>query len=197
MTRPDFLKYTVSGKLVRLLGSDSVSTDTAALFELVKNSYDADASKVLLSFHNISIVDSAEKALEQRSENLMSSYRQKNPSLSMSEIIDLVKKDEHYLKQLEHLQNLEKNTKIIIEDNGIGMTVERLETKWMVVGVDKEDHEIITKKGRRTVGQKGVGRFSAEKIAHNMTIVSSPIDSGTQITAEFNWDEFEIGRAHV
>lgn len=190
MTRPDFLKYTVSGKLVRLLGSDSVSTDTAALFELVKNSYDADASKVLLSFHNISIVDSAEKALEQRSENLMSSYRQKNPSLSMSEIIDLVKKDEHYLKQLEHLQNLEKNTKIIIEDNGIGMTVERLETKWMVVGVDKEDHEIITKKGRRTVGQKGVGRFSAEKIAHNMTIVSSPIDSGTQITAEFNWDEF-------
>ena len=32
----------------------------------------------------------------------------------------------------------------------------------MVVGVDKEDDEKVTRKGRVVVGEKGVGRFSFE-----------------------------------
>lgn len=46
------LKFRFSGKLARLLGRESVSSDTAALFELVKNGYDADASKVTVVFEN-------------------------------------------------------------------------------------------------------------------------------------------------
>ena len=44
------IKFTVSSKVARLLGRESVSSDTAALFELIKNSYDADANKVTVSF---------------------------------------------------------------------------------------------------------------------------------------------------
>lgn len=47
------LKFRFSGKLARLLGRESVSSDTAALFELVKNGYDADASKVTVVFENL------------------------------------------------------------------------------------------------------------------------------------------------
>jgi len=39
--------------LARLLGRESVSSDTAALFELVKNGYDADAAKVTVTFDNL------------------------------------------------------------------------------------------------------------------------------------------------
>ncbi len=46
------LKFRFSGKLAQLLGRESVSSDTAALFELVKNGYDADASKVTVAFEN-------------------------------------------------------------------------------------------------------------------------------------------------
>ena len=47
------LKFKFSGKMARLLGRESVSSDTAALFELVKNGYDADASKVTVMFENL------------------------------------------------------------------------------------------------------------------------------------------------
>ena len=47
------LKFRFSGKLARLLGRESVSSDTAALFELVKNGYDADASKVTVTFEDL------------------------------------------------------------------------------------------------------------------------------------------------
>ena len=50
MSRPDYLRYKVSGKLVKLLGRESVPNPTTALFELVKNAYDADAPSVLISF---------------------------------------------------------------------------------------------------------------------------------------------------
>lgn len=39
--------------MARLLGRESVSSDTAALFELVKNGYDADAPKVTIKFENL------------------------------------------------------------------------------------------------------------------------------------------------
>ena len=38
-------------RLLRTLGSDLISSDKVALIELVKNSYDADASVVLIRFH--------------------------------------------------------------------------------------------------------------------------------------------------
>lgn len=38
--------------MARLLGRESVSSDVAALFELIKNAYDADAEKVDISFEN-------------------------------------------------------------------------------------------------------------------------------------------------
>lgn len=49
----DTIKFKISSKVARLLGRESVSSDTAALFELIKNSYDADATKVNISFKNI------------------------------------------------------------------------------------------------------------------------------------------------
>ena len=39
--------------MARLLGRESVSSDTAALFELIKNSYDADATDVTVTFKDI------------------------------------------------------------------------------------------------------------------------------------------------
>ena len=52
MSQPP-LKFKSSGKLARLLGRESVSSDTAALFEIVKNGYDADATKVTVVFENL------------------------------------------------------------------------------------------------------------------------------------------------
>ena len=47
------LNFRVAGKLASLLGEQSVSNSKVALIELIKNSYDADATSVLIKFENI------------------------------------------------------------------------------------------------------------------------------------------------
>ena len=49
----ELLKFTFSGKMARLLGRESVSSDVAALLELVKNSHDADAKNVKITFQGL------------------------------------------------------------------------------------------------------------------------------------------------
>ncbi|MEM3112604.1 MAG: ATP-binding protein [Candidatus Anstonellales archaeon] len=45
--------FKVSGRLTKLLGADSVSDRFVAINELIKNAYDADATKVFIKFENI------------------------------------------------------------------------------------------------------------------------------------------------
>jgi len=52
MLREESLPFEFSGKMARLLGRESVSSEIAALFELVKNAYDSDATNVKISFQN-------------------------------------------------------------------------------------------------------------------------------------------------
>jgi Histidine kinase-, DNA gyrase B-, and HSP90-like ATPase len=47
------LRFKVKGRLAHLLGADSVSDIFVAINELVKNSYDADATKVRIKFENV------------------------------------------------------------------------------------------------------------------------------------------------
>ena len=64
--------------IINLLGDELIGSDSLAIFELVKNSYDADATKVTIYFQNL---DSSER-------------------------------------------------KIIIEDNGSGMTIDIIQNVW-------------------------------------------------------------------
>ena len=195
MSRPDFVKYRVSGKIVKLFGRDSVSTDTAALFELVKNAYDADASTLEISFTNIKIFQAADKALRERYLKINNNLKSLHPEFPLDKIDHLTKEDEHYAKQKELVDKYSSETKIIIQDNGSGMSLDQLINKWMVVGVDKTESELFTKKKRRVVGEKGVGRFAAEKLAKHLTLKSFPRDSKTCIIAEIDWEKFRFAKS--
>lgn len=51
----DELKFKVSSGLKSILGQDLITSDNIAIYELVKNSYDAHATKVLITFEDNSI----------------------------------------------------------------------------------------------------------------------------------------------
>jgi signal transduction histidine kinase len=61
----------------------------------------------------------------------------------------------------------------------------------MVVGTESKEKQTITRGGRRVVGEKGVGRFSTEKLARRVTIISNPKGKEEKITLKINWDEYE------
>jgi signal transduction histidine kinase len=82
---------------------------------------------------------------------------------------------------------------ISIRDDGHGMDADTLLGRWMEpaastkVGKGRQ----VTRLGRRVLGEKGVGRFAADKLARNLTIVSRCPRHAEEVHAVVDWDRYD------
>jgi hypothetical protein len=82
---------------------------------------------------------------------------------------------------------------IEVLDDGHGMDIETLLGRWMEpaastkVGKGRQ----VTRRGRRVLGEKGVGRFAADKLARHLEIVSRCGGRAEEIRALVDWDRFD------
>ena len=129
MNQEKKLKIRPYARLLTMLGEQLIRNERIALIELIKNSYDADADWVKITFQNFG--------------------------------------DNYVIKQ---------NSKIIIEDNGCGMSQEIIEKQWMNPATpEKKKRKSIkdtTDKGRIIQGEKGIGRFAVLKLGRKIDIFS-------------------------
>ena len=141
----DKLQFKVSSALKDLVGKDLIRNDNIAVFELVKNSYDAFATKVEITF--------------------------------------------------------EKN-RIIIADNGKGMTLSDLKNKWLFLAYSAkkdgtEDSEEEKQQSyrdninRHYAGAKGVGRFSCDRLGSNLVLKTRSLKENKIQKLIIDWKEFE------
>lgn len=133
------LKFKVSAELKNILGRDLITSDNIAVFELVKNSYDAHASKVEITF------------------------------------------DEN---------------RIIIADNGKGMTKNDIISKWLFVAYSAkrdgtEDESYRSKIHRNFAGAKGVGRLSCDRLAQRLVMTSQSGSDTSANRISLDWGDFE------
>lgn len=139
----DYLFWQFDVSTFRLLGRELITDRITALFELVKNSYDANSTKVTIKFIDV------------------------NP--------------------------ISANSKIIIVDNGIGMSVEDIKTKWMVIGTSNKRLTRISPAPfkRKLVGKKGVGRFAVDKLGSKLILKTKQVNNSEISCLELNWNEYE------
>src|SRR5882724_443993 len=154
MNRPteevDFLKFAVDSQLLGELGEKLVSKNYIALSELLKNSYDADATDVTVKF-----IESASGGAE-------------------------------------------GNTgEIQVVDNGVGMTFEEVRANWMrIATTNKVDRPVSGEFGRPRTGNKGIGRFSCQRMSRRLILTTTArIARGQFETTEvqFDWLSFKPG----
>ena len=124
-----------TGRLIMSIGKDLIKDLPAALVELVKNSYDADASYVKITY-------------------------QKN----------------------------EKKLKIIIEDDGHGMSEDIVLNAWMVPSTDFKLKQKNSPNGRIYQGRKGIGRYAVSLLGNKLELIT--IKDGLKTIANFDWSEF-------
>lgn len=130
--------FQVSGNLIRKLGGESISNKNVAILELIKNSYDAYANKVEISFNEVNTA----------------------------------------------------NGNIIISDDGKGMDYTDLMNKWMTIATTNKSK--IKKNGKRVViGEKGIGRLSAESLGKRTILISHPQNESTGYKIEFDWAKYQ------
>jgi signal transduction histidine kinase len=82
---------------------------------------------------------------------------------------------------------------ISVRDDGHGMDLEVLLRHWMEPAGTSKSGKVgrLTKAGRRVLGEKGVGRFAADKLARHLELISRRAGEKTELRAVFDWDEFD------
>lgn len=139
---PTILHFKFDVSTFRLLGRELITDRITALFELVKNCYDANAENVQLTFENL------------------------NP--------------------------LCLDSRIIIEDDGLGMTFEDIRDKWMVIGTrsKRRNRTSPAPYNRVVAGKKGVGRFAVDKLGAKLIMKTKKKDSPVWHCLETDWTKY-------
>lgn len=146
------LSFSVKAGIKNIVGKDLIADDNIAIFELVKNSYDAYASKVVITF---------------------------------------------------------EDDKIIIADDGKGMSIDDIEKKWLALaysakkngdednGIDqiflerRKSYRDIIQEKRKYAGAKGIGRFSCDRLGEELLLSTKKINTNTIEQLEIDWKDFE------
>jgi len=128
-------------RILRTFGNELTSSETVAVIELVKNAYDADATRVLVRF---------QRPLE-----------------------------------IGH-------GTIEVMDNGHGMSLETIRTTWMEPAtLFRKRQQRSEQYGRRVLGEKGIGRFAASRLANTLEVVTRRAGEDREIRVRFDWSQFD------
>lgn len=142
------LKIRPYARLLTMLGDQLIKNEQIAVTELMKNSYDADADWVKVSF-----------------EGFGDNWK------------------------------VFPSSKIIIEDNGIGMTKDIISGSWMNPATpNKVDKEKSLKKHRIIQGEKGIGRYAMLKLGRTVKLTTRPENESEQnveYTVHLNFEDFD------
>ena len=138
--KPTPLHFKVSSGLKRVIGRDLITDEFVAIFELVKNSFDANATRVDLLF---------------------------------------------------------EGDRLLIMDNGKGMSYRDLTEKWLFVaysakreGIEDIDYRDRIGADKAYAGSKGVGRFSCDTLGEKLLMQTRKADSRVEVI-NVQWDLFE------
>ena len=187
------LPFKVSAKAARLIGRESVSNAEGALGELIKNTYDADASNCAICF--VERYTSPPKSLSSseyvwilKKHDIISKFFKLNKNKKKSKYI---LKDALSPKESTKLQDILRDfVDLWIIDNGIGMSASTIRDCWMVIGTDFKEEHIFSNDGRTYTGAKGIGRFALDRLGAECEILSYTKSEGA-ISWKVNWGDFE------
>ena len=137
---PEKFQFRISSALKDVIGRDLITDDFVAIFELVKNSFDAFSENIIIRF-------------------------------------DLGKGSDG---------------KIYVVDDGKGMSRNDLIEKWLFVGFSAKKDGTEDKIKRTYAGNKGVGRFSCDRLGSTLKIQAKTKSDSTIHCLDINWEDFEV-----
>lgn len=141
-TKLEPLKFRPRARLLQLMGDQLIGSSRLAVFELVKNAYDADASRVRITFHDLG----------------------------------------------------SKEAKIVIRDNGEGMSLDVITNVWLEPGADyrevqRQSNKRSKKYHRLPLGEKGVGRFAVHKLGTRIKLNTRKEDQ-PEFEVSIDWEQY-------
>jgi signal transduction histidine kinase len=85
---------------------------------------------------------------------------------------------------------------ITISDNGTGMTLDTIKNGWMEPATIIKKVKTKSGKGRRFLGEKGVGRFASARLSQSLEMITRVKDDN-EVVAIFNWQDFSNDKTYL
>ena len=212
------MRFRVTARTILHLGSDLISSDGVAFYELIKNSLDAKSPEVRVDVvcrMPFDIYDSLLRDLGQRREpNERGIVAGSSGSPTWRHVrdlaIDAVDGDapdaEELLETLraatskrEFVAALREANKIEVDDDGEGMDRATVEDVYLTIGTGNRARERERRQaaGEATngtehviLGEKGLGRLSAMRLGDFLEVITATADEDHWNVLNVNWNDF-------
>jgi signal transduction histidine kinase len=143
------------------------------------------------------IVNSGEVSFEPRARllKLLGGELIRDDTMAVVELVKNAHDADASLVKLEFRSTRDGSGEILIEDDGNGMNLENFMSGWMQpAGSQKRKKKYhYTRKRRRVLGEKGVGRFAVDRLGGQLELISRARRTPNEVVANFDWDEFDDG----
>jgi signal transduction histidine kinase len=194
--------FRIAARAMRQLGAELITSDEMALYELIKNGFDAqsprtvvaisapaDASAVALvreqvltqkisvkvALERLEKTLSADLTIEQRASALRELNAHGSSGTALCDFLDTFLRDGFWIE---------------VSDTGLGMSVDELRNKFMMVGTPNKLVE-KAQANRTILGEKGIGRLSMMKLGEVAVVHSKVAGSTSWNSIQFDWKKFD------
>lgn len=193
--------FQVAARTLIHLGSELITSDSIAIYELIKNAIDARApsvnvffnlvydqnelNKIVEGWENNGNDENAQSRIEHDINHLDSFIIKSDLSENEKRQIDIAKKSNSFIDAAKLIQSLNF---IEVTDLGYGMSSEDLDKIFFVLGTDSRLNKEVD--GQPYLGNKGIGRISMMRLGRR-SVVTSVKKGFTPYSVEFDWKLFD------
>ncbi len=202
------MSFKITARTILQLGSELISSDAIAFYELIKNAFDAGSKRV-----DVRIVKRLpQEIIRKNIAELEEVQLDKKASIEkINETILKVKDDiilnilpETYLvnsfkqrisgitKISDLVLAIKKANYILIKDFGEGMSIDDLENIYLTIGTRnrRKQKDIENSSGRPILGEKGLGRLSVMRLGESLKVKTTKSNDSNYNILEIDWTLF-------
>lgn len=189
------MAFKIAARTILHLGSELISSDGIALYELIKNSYDAGAKNVRISVVNRLERDAQRAFLQQPlAYGTLDAMRTR----LVANLIEGAPARDELRKEFDRATSIDAlldavlaANYILVADTGIGMTLEQLDTAFLTIGTRSKRKSEGQLPGVTTLGEKGIGRLSAMRLGSRLVVTTSVAGESNWNLLKIDWSRFD------
>lgn len=207
--------FSVSARTILELGAELISSDAIALYELIKNAYDAESKRAVVEVTNVfrfsslrnqfARIDAALESLGEK-DQLPEPQLVEKLTTEIVGLVDTTAPEEARNKFIATIQfsatlnelrsrlldAYRQSNLLEIIDLGDGMSMKQLREVFLTIGTRSR---LETPGKRHFVGGKGIGRLSTMRLANHLTVVTTRSGEPRWNLLRIDWNLFSHASA--
>jgi signal transduction histidine kinase len=202
------MKFKVTARTLLHLGAELISSDGIALYELIKNSFDAGSKNVSIDVQvrlphrdqqkllaEISKWDKADKAKREKRKDFLDRIRRAAVSaIDMTAPEAAAVRSEIAAADTPEAMRkwLRTANRIVVTDTGSGMSSATLLDAFLTIGTrNKQRRRAEALENDEVVlGEKGIGRFSTMRLGSLLRVITTTVQDSKWHVLELDWSQF-------